>query len=241
MTDIATTDLTATEARESVRLTKNGLEAAAEQVVRQINGRAWIALGYESWDHMREAEYSGAAVIVPRMDRPQLSARLAAEGLSQKQISETLGVNQATISRDLAVVMQTHNDDSPQTRTDSLGREQPRAKPRAVEPSQPKPEIPAADLVDKPEPPASDFGPLDRQLDAEMEGTDQRFRRNFSAALAKADDIWQFEVDRIAQAYAGDYEQAIRPFLDEMARWCDRVRNARRQASGLRVVNGGAR
>jgi len=85
-----------------------------------------------------------------------------------------------------------------------------------------------------------DFGPLDRQLDAEMDGTDQRFRRNFSAVMVKAVAIWQFDVDRIAEAYAADYDQAIRPHIDEMARWCERVRAARRDASGLRLVNGGA-
>lgn len=151
MTEIATIDMTADEARDSVRLAKGGLEAAAEQVVRQINGRAWIALGYESWDAMREAEYSGAAVIVPRLDRPQLSARLAAEGLSQRQISETLGVSQQTVSNDLADVTKTGNAPIPETRTDSLGREQPRAKPRPVHSPPPKPEIPDADLAEFPE------------------------------------------------------------------------------------------
>lgn len=85
------------------------------------------------------------------------------------------------------------------------------------------------------------FADLDAQLDAEMEGTDQRFRRNFSSAIVKAVAIWQFDVDRIAQAYAGDFDREILPHLDEMERWCNRVRAARKNASGLRLVNGGAR
>jgi len=53
-----------------------------------------------SQDEMREAEYGGAAVIVPRADRPELVARLRREGLSQQQIGDTLGVSQQTISND---------------------------------------------------------------------------------------------------------------------------------------------
>lgn len=133
-------DMTESEARTSVERTKRGLEAAASEVVRQIAGRAWIALGYESWDEMRLAEYSGAAVIVPRTDRPQLSARLSAEGLSQQQIADTLGVGQKTISRDVSQMTNAESD-APPTRTDSLGREQPRSKPRAASP-QPEPAPP---------------------------------------------------------------------------------------------------
>lgn len=104
-----------------------------------------------------------------------------------------------------------------------------------VSDTDPEPDMPTTT------PPAPNFADLDDQLNAEMEGTDQRFRRNFSSALVKAVAIWQFDIDRIAQAYATDYEQAIRPHLDEMERWCARVREARRQATALRVVPGGAR
>lgn len=49
---------------------------AAEEVVWQIENKAWEALGYPDWEAMRQAEYRGAAVIVPRADRPELVARL---------------------------------------------------------------------------------------------------------------------------------------------------------------------
>lgn len=162
ITEIAASDLTVDEARESVDRTKRGLEAAAEEVVRQINGRAWLALGYESWDEMREAEYGGAAVIVPRADRPQLTARLAAEGLGQRQIGDTLGVSQATVSGDLRDVINSDNTEAPETRTDSLGREQPRTKGRpSPEPNiWVEPEVVDAELVDEPAPPKTKRRPL---------------------------------------------------------------------------------
>lgn len=119
-------DLTEAEARESVATAKRGLEAAAEEIVRQISGRAWLALGYESWDEMRKGEYDGPAVIVPRAGRPEIVAQLREEGLSQRQVGETLGVSDQTVSRDVRQM----SDVSSPTRIDSLGRSQPTSKPR---------------------------------------------------------------------------------------------------------------
>lgn len=80
------------------------------------------------------------------------------------------------------------------------------------------------------------------ELDAEMNETAARFRRNFSAALARADDVWQFDVERIAELYSADFERDLRPWLAEMERWCQRVSDTvRRSRSGLRVVQGGVR
>jgi len=104
MTTEVQTLMTAEEAQASVERTKRSLEDAAAEVVRQINGRAWLALGYGSWDEMREAVYRGAAVIVPRSDRPELTARLAAEGLTQREIGETLGVSERTVRNDTGKV-----------------------------------------------------------------------------------------------------------------------------------------
>lgn len=82
----------------------------------------------------------------------------------------------------------------------------------------------------------------DAELDAQMAETAARFRRNFSAALARADDVWQFDVDRIAELYSADFDRDLRPWLEEMERWCERVTDSiRRHRSGLRVVQGGAR
>lgn len=75
------------------------------------------------------------------------------------------------------------------------------------------------------------------ELDAALSGTAVRFRREFSSALARADDVWQFDVERIAEVYAGDFGTSVCPFLQEMTRWCERVTGAiRRNRSGLRIV-----
>lgn len=82
-----------------------------------------------------ELYYGGIAVIVPRADRPELVAKLSAEGLKQQQIADTLGVDQGTVSRD---IMQTHNTEQPATRTDSLGRERPTTYQRSEPPAEPR-------------------------------------------------------------------------------------------------------
>lgn len=228
MTDIATAELTADEARELTAEIRRDLDGLLPKIKRAFEGRADRALGYDSWQAYCSAELND--VRVPVGSRPAMVAELRGAGMSQRAIGAALGISAATVNKDLSTV-QDRTVEQPAKVTSLDGRQRPAAQSKA--------EIPAADLEPPEAAPMPDFAPLHRQLDAEMEGTDQRFRRNFSAALAKADDIWQFEVDRIAEAYAGDYEQAIRPFLDEMGRWCDRVRAARRQTSGLRLVNGG--
>ena len=96
-------DLTEAEARVSVDRAKSSLEDAAAEVVRQIEGRAWHALGYLTWSDMREAEYGGAAFIVPREPRQELVARLRGLGMTKSEIAATAGVSKATVITDLKV------------------------------------------------------------------------------------------------------------------------------------------
>lgn len=107
--------------RESVATARTHLEQAAHEVAWQIENRAWETLGYASWDDMREGEYGGAAVMVPRQDRPELVARLRRTGLSQQQIGDTLGVAQRTVSGDL----NSNPANQPATITNSRGQERP--------------------------------------------------------------------------------------------------------------------
>jgi hypothetical protein len=192
-------------ARASVERARTHLEAAAEEVVRQINGRAWIALGYESWDDMREAEYRGAAVIVPRADRPELVARLRAEGLSQKQIGDTIGVSQRQVSTDLSDVRNSSNVDLPATRVDSVGREQPTTyAPRAQDVP------PASDAVERP----ANSAPLVPLPSPEAQ---QRYERDHAARVSRevasgnlARSIWflgqQAEMDDRVERILTDWE-----------------------------------
>lgn len=229
MTDIATTELTMDEAREldaEIREDAKAIRANfVPKVLRAFRGRLDKLMGFDSWDAY-QADVLGD-VRIPVGDRPALVAELRQGGMSQRAIGAALGVSKRTVENDLAQVA-TSSQVAPVTGLDG----------KRYTPSQSKPE-PKDEPKDEPSVP--DFTPLDRQLDAQMEGTTQRFRNNFSTIVCRADDLWQFDVDRIAEVYASDFDQAVRPFLDEMTRWCDRVRAARRDASGLRLVNGASR
>lgn len=79
--------------KQSIEKAKASLEEAAEQIVWQIERRAWTVLGYSDWNEMREAEYGGAAFMVPRAERPELLARMRHSGLTQQEIADTAGVS----------------------------------------------------------------------------------------------------------------------------------------------------
>jgi hypothetical protein len=62
--------------------------------------RAWVALGYESWGEMCEAE-----VTVPQLSRDQrreLVAALRSEGLSTRAIGDAIGASKDTVRNDLS-------------------------------------------------------------------------------------------------------------------------------------------
>lgn len=124
--------------RRSVERGKASLEAAAKEVVWQIKHRAWEVLGYPDWDAMREAEYGGAAFMVPRHERPEIVAQLRAEGMTQQQIADTAGVTQRQVSSDLN--RNTSNEGEPAAKvTNSRGQERPATyAPRSQSPRDPE-------------------------------------------------------------------------------------------------------
>lgn len=104
--------ITPDDVRASVRRALRGLERAAEEIVWQIEMEAWRTLGYSSWGAMREAEYGGAAVMLPTGSRPQVAARLKAievgrtarggsKRLTDQEIADTLGVSRSRVQDDL--------------------------------------------------------------------------------------------------------------------------------------------
>lgn len=87
--------------RSSIKRARRNLESAAEEIIWQIEREAWRTLGYPSWTAMREAEYGGAAFMVPSKNRPELVARIREAGVSQREIARTVGVDEGTVRNDL--------------------------------------------------------------------------------------------------------------------------------------------
>ena len=113
--------ITETEVRASVQRVISHAESIWDEWAWQVENRTWEVLGYASWDEMRRGEYGSlTSVTAPRAERPELVSRFRRAGLTQRQTADTLGVNQATVSRhdrtDNSGIgrprdMQTHNSD----------------------------------------------------------------------------------------------------------------------------------
>lgn len=138
-------EVTVAEVWHSIEVTITHLEQAAEQIVWQVQHKVWLVLGHESWDELRRVVYKGAAIMVPRADRPELVARLDAEGLSTQVIGDTLGVTARTVRKDVG---KSSHVAVPATRTDSLGRKQPTTRRKRT----PEPEPVDLAPVEKPAP-----------------------------------------------------------------------------------------
>lgn len=104
--------ITPADVRASVGRAKRSLERAAEEIIWQIEMEAWRTLGYPSWGAMREAEYGGAAFMVPSRSRPEIVARIKAievgrtarggsKHLTDQEIADTAGVSRDTVQSDL--------------------------------------------------------------------------------------------------------------------------------------------
>lgn len=140
MTEIATTELTADEARELTAEIRRDLDGLLPKIKRAFEGRADKALGYESWQAYCSTELSD--VRVPVGNRPAMVAELRQSGMSQRAIGAALGVGQDTVRRDLSTE-RNRSVDLPATVVSLDGKARPAA--------QPKPEVPAADLAEFPE------------------------------------------------------------------------------------------
>lgn len=104
--------ITPADVRASIGRARRSLEKAAEEIIWQIEMEAWRTLGYPSWGAMREAEYGGAAFMVPSKSRPEIVARIksievgrtargASKHLTNQDIADTVGVSERQVRDDL--------------------------------------------------------------------------------------------------------------------------------------------
>lgn len=118
------------EVRASVEKARASGQTFFEQIVWQIENQTWAVLGYADWDEMRDTEYGDIGVVVPRADRPEIVSRLRRTGMTQQDIAETVGVDPATVSRDLA---NASSDAAPLTIVNSRGQERPTSYSKPVD------------------------------------------------------------------------------------------------------------
>lgn len=87
-------------ARSLVEQIKSSVSVARDALSEAWHDRAWIPLGYESWDALCDAEFEGVRLQLPASERRQEVEGLHREGLSTPAIASALGISQPTAWRD---------------------------------------------------------------------------------------------------------------------------------------------
>jgi hypothetical protein len=105
--------LTESEARSLTANILHGLQNVWTLIETAYTGRAWLALGYSSWDDYCESEFQAARIKLPREERAVVVASMRASGMSTRAIASATGLSQKTASR-----ITRESNDSPVVGTD---------------------------------------------------------------------------------------------------------------------------
>lgn len=94
--------LTADAAKALTDTIRQGAESVWQLIGAAYQGRAWVALGYESWDAYVDTEFGGAPLALPREKRKEAVASLKAQGMSLRAIAAATDTSPQTVANDLA-------------------------------------------------------------------------------------------------------------------------------------------
>lgn len=251
--------ITVEQIRESVAVARSHGEKFFEQIVWQVENATWTILGYATWDDMRKAEYAGLGVVAPRADRPELVARLRANGLTQQEIADTVGANQSQVSRDLN--MQKHNEDRPVAVANARGQQRPASYKKREQP-EPEDDVLVGDVHDA-DAPANFFptsGPgnttgqsvqdnagrdttgtaetssLNEFIAKDGEVTRAKKQAALSAAILRSGEVLLWKPEDVLDIADPELLDSIRRFGEAAARWAANITGP---AHTLRVINGG--
>lgn len=141
------------DARQRLDRVKSGVERIWDDLVALYQGRAWIVLGYSSWEALCDAELDGARIALPRQQRQEVVCDLRGAGMSTRAIGTALGVDHKTVVNDLRSTGEISPVDVPATiigldgRTRTATPVRPTAPPEPIEPWNPTEGIPAEELA----------------------------------------------------------------------------------------------
>lgn len=139
-----------TEARQRLERVKSGVERIWDDLVALYQGRAWLVLGYQSWEALCDSEFDGARIALPRQQRQEIVCDLREAGMSTRAIASAVGVTQMTVVRDLGATETNVSVESilsldGRTRTATPVR--PPAPPEPIEPWDPMQGISAEEMA----------------------------------------------------------------------------------------------
>lgn len=89
------------EAQEITNKIRKARENLAELVIKAFDEKAWVPLGYTSWDDYCKTEFKSGYISIPREERVKTVAALKERGMSNRAVASSLGVSHTTVKRDL--------------------------------------------------------------------------------------------------------------------------------------------
>jgi hypothetical protein len=117
-------------------------------IARAWQGRAWSALGYESWADYIKGEFNHAPLSLPREERKAVVALLRGQGMSTRAIGAATGASDFTVRNDLSGA-RNHAPDL-EADEDALAEELIAAEPRPITGLDGKTYYPATTQKDSP-------------------------------------------------------------------------------------------
>lgn len=97
---VTTAPISADEARRLTDAIRSALETTWQLVQQAYTTRAWVALGYASWEMYCESEFRDLAI--PKGQRHEVVGALRSAGMSTRAISSATGLSKGTVGRELA-------------------------------------------------------------------------------------------------------------------------------------------
>lgn len=94
-------DMAAEEARERLSRVRGGVAVIRDDLVELYLRRAWLGLGYSSWDELCDRELDGARIALPLDERREVVSSMRSHGLSTRAIASAIGASEATVRRDV--------------------------------------------------------------------------------------------------------------------------------------------
>jgi len=86
------------------------LDRAWEFVALAYKGRAYVALGFPSWDDYIDARFGDLRVTVPREHRAEVVNQMASARMSIRAIAKLLGIGVGTVHRELTRANRTRTE-----------------------------------------------------------------------------------------------------------------------------------